>query len=192
MRDRGVEEERCSMLRECCLLTVHQCSKALPCTCCQGVRAHRACACHAVCCHDVCCTPACRCDRNLTLGIPIGSLQKLLKCAGANVVCPPPKVIEKGGGRCSPVRRARLLACPLRVEQPPPHQHAEESTPYSSCSSNTSGDLLLFWHRDCCHYGPAGGMGRWHLQSSTTAACARAYGHALHTHGRKPAASREA
>lgn len=28
--------------------------------------------------------PACRCDRNLTLGIPVASLQKLLKCAGNN------------------------------------------------------------------------------------------------------------
>lgn len=30
------------------------------------------------------CAPACRCDRNLTLGIPVASLQKLLKCAGNN------------------------------------------------------------------------------------------------------------
>jgi hypothetical protein len=33
----------------------------------------------AVVCNMLC---PCRCDRNLTLGIPVASLQKLLKCAG--------------------------------------------------------------------------------------------------------------
>ena len=81
--------------------------------------------CHAV----VCCQSSCRCDRNLTLGVPVGSLQKLLKCAGATPPPPPALGDTYPNATCVGTDRHAPL-----MQQQATSWHAEDST----CSSGTS------------------------------------------------------